>query len=225
WQNVTPAAINSWSRVTMVEASHYDMNSAYTAVDRHQLNDFTPHIFRTRDLGKSWQEITRGLPQDGYVHFVHEDPKRKGLLFAGTERNLFVSFDDGDNWQSLQLNLPVTSMRDLEVHGDDLIVATHGRGFWIIDDMTALRQLEANVTQNDVFLFKPAEAIEVIAGGDHGTPTQEDEPKAENPPDGAYIDYYLKSAASGPVTIEILDSSGQMVRRYSSEDRPQVNQT
>jgi photosystem II stability/assembly factor-like uncharacterized protein len=225
WQNVTPARVTAWSRVTMMEASHVDVNEAYAAVDRHQLEDFEPYLYRTRDAGKSWQKITNGLPAGVYLHTVKEDPKRQGLLFAGTERGVHVSFDDGDHWQSLQLNLPVTSMRDLEIHGDDLIVATHGRGFWIIDDITALRQLDADVTQSAAFLFKPADAIEVIAGGDNGTPTQKDEPQAENPPVGASIHYYLKSAASGPVTIEILDSSARTIRRYSSDDRPPVNQT
>ena len=208
----------------MIDASHFDFNEAYAAVDRHQLEDFEPHLYRTRDAGKSWQRITAGLPAGVYLHTVKEDPKRRGLLFAGTERGVHVSFDDGDHWQSLQLNLPVTSMRDLEIHGDDLIVATHGRGFWIIDNMSALRQVDASVTRDGAFLFKPADAIETIAGGDNGTPTQKDEPQAENPPVGAYIDYYLKSA-SGAVTIEILDSGGQAIRRYSSEDRAAVNPT
>ena len=142
WQNVTPPAVTAWSRVTTIEASHANMNEAYASVDRHQLNDFNPHIFRTRDMGKTWQEITRGLPAGVYVHVIKEDPKRPGLLFAGTERNVWVSFDDGDNWQPLQLNLPVTSNRDFEIHGDDLIVATHGRGFWVIDDISPLRQTQ-----------------------------------------------------------------------------------
>ena len=216
WINVTPAAINSWSRVTMMEASHYDFNEAYAAVDRHQLDDFAPHIFRTRDLGKTWQEITRGLPRDGYVHFIKEDPKRRGLLFAGTERSVFVSFDDGDNWQSLQLNLPTTSVRDIEIHGDDAVLATHGRGFWVLDDIGSLRQLSAATTQNPVTLFKPTDAFAIVQGGDNGTPWQKDEPQAENAPVGAVIDYYLKSAASGPVVIDILDPSGKVVRSYSS---------
>ena len=220
WRDVTPAAINSWSRVTMVEASHFDMNSAYAAVDRHQLNDFTPHIYRTRDLGKSWQEITRGMPQDGYVHFVHEDPKRRGLLFAGTERHLFVSFDDGDDWQSLDLNLPVTSMRDLEVHGDDLVLATHGRGFWVLDDIGSLRQMTAATANAAATLFKPTDALAIVQGGDNGTPWQKDEPQAENAPVGAAIDYYLKSAASNPLMIEILDTTGKVVRTFSSAAPP-----
>jgi hypothetical protein len=140
------------------------------------------------------------------------------LLFAGTERGAYVSFDDGDNWQPLQLNLPVTSTRDFELHGNDLVVATHGRGFWVIDDIAPLRQIDA-VRDSDAQLLKPGEAIQVFAGTDNGTPLQKDEPQAENPPAGAYIDYYLKSAAAGPVTIEIADASGRIVRTHSSERR------
>ena len=155
WQNVTPPAVGSWSRVTMIEASHTDFNEAYAAVDRHQLNDFAPHIYRTRDLGKTWREITRGLPADGYVHTIKEDPARRGFLVAGTERAIFASFDDGDSWQSLQLNLPTTSMRDVEFHDDDLIVATHGRGFWVIDDISVLRQAGSATAAG--ILYKPAD--------------------------------------------------------------------
>jgi photosystem II stability/assembly factor-like uncharacterized protein len=220
WQNVTPPPLTPWSRVTTIQASHVDFNEAYASVDRHQLEDFDPYIYRTRDAGKTWQKITNGLPAGVYAHVVKEDPKRRGLLFAGTERGVFVSFNDGDLWQPLQLNLPVTSVRDVEIHGDDLIVATHGRGFWVIDDIAAMRQMDDTVRAADVFLFEPAEAIAVIAGGDNGTPLQKDEPQAENAPVGAYIDYYLKSAASGPVTLDILDATGQTVRTFSSTDRP-----
>jgi photosystem II stability/assembly factor-like uncharacterized protein len=220
WQNVTPSAVGSWNRVTMIEASHFDFNTSYAAVDRHQLDDFRPHIYRTRDLGKSWQEITRGLPADGYVHTIKEDPKRRGLLFAGTERQIFVSFDDGDSWQSLQLNLPVTSMRDLEIHDNDVILATHGRGFWVLDDIAVLRQINATTAQSHAVLFKPNEALAIVQGGDNGTPWQKDEPQAENAPVGAAIDYYLKSAASSALTIEIVDTSGKVVRSFSSETTP-----
>jgi photosystem II stability/assembly factor-like uncharacterized protein len=216
WLNVTPAALTSWSRVTMMEASHFDANEAYAAVDRHQLDDFAPHIYRTRDLGKSWQEITRGLPRDGYVHFVKEDPKRRGMLFAGTERGVFISFDDGDAWQSLQLNLPATSVRDIEIHGDDAVLATHGRGFWVLDDIGSLRQLTAATAQRAAMLFRPTDALAIVQGGDNGTPWQKDEPQAENAPVGAVIDYYLRSAASAPVVIDILDASGKVIRSYSS---------
>jgi photosystem II stability/assembly factor-like uncharacterized protein len=217
WQNVTPAAIMSWSRLTTIEGSHADRNVAYASVDRHQLSDFNPYIYRTRDLGKTWQPITRGLPSGVYVHVVREDPMRRGLLFAGTERGVWVSFDDGDNWQSLQLNLPSTSMRDFEIHGNDLIVATHGRGFWVIDDISALRQINDTIASADAHLFKPADAINWSQGGDNGTPTQKDEPQAQNAPNGASIDYYLKNAATGPVSIEILGSNGACLAIFTSD--------
>ncbi len=224
WQNVTPTGLTSWSKVTMLEASHFDVNEAYAAVERHQLQDYEPHIYRTRDAGKSWTEITNGLPKGIYVQTVKEDPERRGLLFAGTERAVYVSFDDGDHWQSLQLNLPPASMRDLAIHGNDLIVATHGRGFWVIDNMSALRQINNDTAQARAVLFQPAEAIQVIPGSDNGTPMPRDEPLAENPAAGAAIDYYLKAGTSGTVTLEILDPSGELVRRYSSEDKfPAVN--
>jgi photosystem II stability/assembly factor-like uncharacterized protein len=219
WKNVTPPAVGSWSRVTMIQASHTDFNEAYAAVDRHQLNDFAPHIYRTRDLGRTWQEITRGLPADGYVHTIKEDPVRRGLLFAGTERAVFVSFDSGDSWQSLQLNLPPTSMRDLEVRDTDLVIATHGRGFWVLDDISVLRQVNASMTTAPAVLFKPADAIAVVQGDDNGTPWQKDEPQAENAPVGAAIDYFVRTP-SGPVRVEILDDAGRVVRTLSSDDPP-----
>jgi len=225
WQNVTPRGLTPWSRVTMLEASHFDANTAYASVDRHQLQDFEPYIYRTRDSGRSWQRITSGLPAGVYVHVVKEDPQRRGLLVAGTERGVHISFDDGDSWQQLQLNLPVTSMRDFEFYGNDLIVATHGRGFWVIDDVSPLRQLTDAVTRDEAFLFKPADAINFIEGTDNGTPLQKDEPHAENPPNGAAIDYFLKANATGPVTIEILDANGGVVRTFTSEttaSRPPV---
>jgi len=224
WQNVTPSGLTSWSKVTMIDASHFDVNEAYAAVERHQLQDYEPHIFRTRDAGKTWTEIVNGLPGGVYVQTVKEDPERRGLLFAGTERAVFVSFDDGDHWQSLQLNLPPASMRDLAIRENDLIVGTHGRGFWVLDNMNALRQINNEVANANAFLFPPADAIEVIPGSDNGTPMPRDEPLAENAPAGAAIDYYLKSSPSGAVTIEILDPAGEPLRRYSSEDKfPAVN--
>ncbi len=221
WQNVTPPAVTSWSKVVMMNASYFDVNSAYAAVDRHQLQDYEPYIYRTRDAGKTWQQITTGLPAGVYVQTVQLDPERRGLLFAGTELGVYVSFDDGDHWQSLQLNLPHCSARDLAIHGDDLIVATHGRGFWVLDNISALRQIDDKVRDASAFLFKPAVTINVIPGSDNGTPQPRDEALAENPPNGAMIDYYLKTDASGPVTLEILDPAGESMRRYSSADRPQ----
>ena len=220
WQNVTPPALTSWSKVVMIEASHFDVNEAYAAVERHQLADYGPHIYRTLDSGKTWTEITRGLPGGVYVQTVKEDPNRRGLLFTGTERNVFVSFDDGDHWQSLQMNLPPASMRDLAIQDDDLIVATHGRGFWVIDNITPLRQLSVDVAKANAYLFQPADAYLLTPGNDNGTPMPRDEPIAENPPFGAKIDYYLKSNVSRPVTIEIIDPAGDVIRKYSSEDKP-----
>src|SRR5439155_24119704 len=209
WQNVTPPAMTSWTKVVMIEASHFDAKEAYAAFERHQLEDYEPHILRTRDAGKTWVEITSGLPKGIYVQTVKEDPQRRGLLFAGTERAVFVSFDDGDHWQSLQLNLPPASMRDLAIHDDDLIVATHGRGFWVLDDISLLRQIDDDIGRANAHLFKPADAINLAPGGDNGTPLPRDEPIAENPPFGAMIDFYLKANSTGPVTLEIIDPSGE----------------
>jgi photosystem II stability/assembly factor-like uncharacterized protein len=220
WQNVTPSQLTSWSKVVMIDASHFDVNEAYTAVERHQLEDYEPHIYRTRDRGKTWMEITNGLPKGIYVQTVKEDPHRRGLLFTGTERAVYVSFDDGDNWQSLQLNLPPASMRDLVVHGDDLLLATHGRGFWVLDNITPLRQLLSEVANSTAFLFSPTDVFSIVPGSDYGTPQPRDEALAENPPFGAMIDYYLKSNAAGAVTLEILDPAGDIIRRYSSDDKP-----
>ena len=218
WQDVTPRELDAWSKVVMIDASHFDANEAYAAVDRHRLTDNEPYIYRTKDLGKTWQKITRGLLPGEYLQTVKEDPKRRGLLVAGTELGVFVSFDDGDDWHSLQLNLPPTSMRDLAFKDNDLIVATHGRGFWVLDDIAALRQTGPEVTTTDAYLFKPSDAIILPTPTDDGTPTQKDEAWAENPPTGAIIDYYLKSGQIGSVTLEILNSARTTVRRYSSAD-------
>ena len=218
WQNVTPRDLNAWSKVVMVEASHFDANEAYAAIDRHRLDDNEPYIYRTKDSGKTWTKITNGLPRGVYMQTVKEDPKRRGLLVAGTELGVFVSFNDGDEWQSLQLNLPPSSMRDLAFHDNDLIVATHGRGFWVLDDISVLRQITPEVAAAGAHLFKPADAIILPPATDEGTPTQKDEAMAENPPVGAIIDYYVKAAANGPLTIEILNGNGATVRRYSSAD-------
>jgi len=220
WQNVTPPAMTSWSKVVMIEASHFNVNEAYAAVERHQLSDYEPHIYRTLDSGKTWTEITKGLPAGVYVQTVKEDADRQGMLFCGTERTVFVSFDDGDHWQSLQLNLPPVSVRDLVIHHDDLIVATHGRGFWVIDNITTLRQSTRDVAKANAHLFQPADTYLLPQGSDNGTPMPRDEPIAENPAYGAAIDYYLKANTNGPLTIEILDPAGELIRKYSSEDKP-----
>ena len=218
WNNVTPPGITPFQKVAILEASHTNAQTAYAAINTLRLDDLHPHILRTRDSGKTWTEIVAGMPANEDVNVVREDPKRKGLLFAGTERAVYVSFDDGDNWQSLRLNMPASSVRDVIIKDDDLVAATHGRGFWILDDVTPLRQIDAKVASSPAFLFKPQPAIRVRWSMNTDTPLPPDFPAADNPPDGAVIDYYLASAASGPVTLEIRDNAGASVRRYSSAD-------
>jgi hypothetical protein len=183
-----------------------------------RIDDLRPHIFATHDSGKTWTEIANGILAGQIVNAVREDPERKGLLFAGAEKGVYVSFDNGANWESLRLNLPASSVRDLIIKNDDLIVATHGRGFWILDNITPLRQLNRN--QREDLLFKPQTALRVRANLNTDTPLPPDEPAGENPPDGAIIDYFLSKDANGPVTIEIKDRKGQSVRKYSSADAP-----
>jgi photosystem II stability/assembly factor-like uncharacterized protein len=219
WDNVTPTALGSWSKVGIIDASHHDRASAYAAVDRHRLDDFRPYIYRTHDAGKTWTLAVNGIPSRDAVNVVREDPVRKGLLYAGTERGVYVSFDDGDSWQSLKLNLPATSVRDIEVKGVDVVIATHGRGFWILDDVSALRQMDVTRAP-ETRLFAPAPAIRLRPAGFTGTPFPKDEPAAPNPPDGAAIDYVLATPPASPVVLVIRDASGTEVRRYSSQDAP-----
>ncbi len=224
WADITPKDLTAWSKVTQISASHFDEDSAYVSVSRFRIDDVHPYIYRTHDSGKTWKLITTGLPDFGPVDTVREDPVRKGLLFAGTENSVWISFDDGDHWQSLQLNLPRTSMRDLWIHENDLIVATHGRSFWILDDIMPLRELTPSIASAGEHLFSAAPAWRVARNTNTDTPIPPDEPSGENPPDGTIIDYYLPHAASGPVTLEILDARGQGVRRFSSTDQPPVSE-
>jgi hypothetical protein len=224
WSNITPPELTAWSKVTQIEASHFDDQSAYASVSRFRIDDLHPYIYRTHDRGKTWKLISGSFPADAPVDTVREDPVRKGLLFAGTETSVWVSFDDGDHWQSLQLNLPRTSMRDLWIHDSDLIVATHGRSFWILDDITPLRQLADATASSDAYLFKPEPAYRVRRSTNPDTPIQPDEPLGENPLDGAILDYFLRQPASGPVTLEIVDAQGKLVRRYASADKPEMSQ-
>ncbi len=224
WQNVTPPELTPWSKVTHIEASHSEAGTAYAAVDRHRLEDYQPYLYRTRDFGKSWQRVSNGIPDGNFLNCVREDPLRKGLLYACTEKGVYVSFDDGDNWQSLQLNLPMTSVRDLVVHEDDLVIATFGRSFWVLDDVTPLRQIDARVAAADVWLYRSMTAYRVRPGNDQSTPVPEDEALAENPPNGAILDYYLREKSVGPIELEIFNSNGRLVRRFSSDDEaPKVN--
>ncbi len=220
WADITPKEFTPWSKVTQISASHFDEQTAYVSVSRFRINDVHPYIYRTHDGGKSWKVITAGLPEFGPADTVREDPVRKGLLFAGTENAVWVSFDDGDHWQSLRLNLPHTSMRDLWIHENDLIVATHGRSFWVLDDITPLRE-DSAATGNAVHLFAPAPAYRIQRNTNTDTPLPPDEAAAQNPPDGAILDYYLP-AASTAVTLEILDVQGHLVRRFSNIDKPDI---
>ncbi|MDE3114315.1 MAG: hypothetical protein KGL26_01830 [Pseudomonadota bacterium] len=215
WANVTPPELTAWSKIGGIELSHFDPFVAYLAIDRHRLDDDAPYIYRTADGGKNWVRINNGIAQDAFVNVVREDPVRRGLLYAGTEKGMYVSFDNGAHWQPLQQNLPSTSVRDIDVHGDDLVIATHGRGFWIMDDVTALRQIPS-VDANAATLFAPATAIRMRPAGFTGTPMPKDEPMAENPPDGAIIDYMLPASVRGAVTLRVLDSSNKLVREFSS---------
>jgi len=219
WTNVTPAALTPWSKISNLEASRTEPGTAYAAVNRFRLDDLKPHIYRTRDFGKTWQEIVSGMADNAPVNVVRQDPVRKGLLFAGTETTVYVSFDDGDQWQPLQLNLPHTSMRDLTIHGDDLIVGTHGRSFWILDDITPLRQLKQDVAKSHAYLYVPQEALRVRWNRNPDTPLPPETPAGKNPPDGAIIDYFLANRSAGPVTLEIIDAAGNSVRKYASTDK------
>ncbi len=216
WTDITPKEITAWQKISIIEAGHFEKDTAYAAVNTLRLDDNRPHIYRTRDAGKTWKEIVKGIPDGQTVNVVREDTQRKGLLFAGTERAVYVSFDDGENWQSLRMNMPATSIRDLIVKDDDIAVGTHGRGFWILDNITPLRQL---AVKNQTLLFKPQTALRVRWNQNTDTPLPPDEPAGENPPDGAMIDYYLDKNAKGAVTLEIKDKQGNVVRRFSSADK------
>jgi photosystem II stability/assembly factor-like uncharacterized protein len=220
WENVTPKEITAWSMVSILEASRFDADTVYAAVDRHRLDDIRPHIYRTKDGGKTWASITAGIPVGSYVNVVREDPERRGLLYAGTELGVFVSFDDGDHWQPLHLNLPACSIRDISVKRGDLVVATHGRSFWVLDDVAPLRELSSKIAASAAWLFAPLEAVRIHPASFQGTPVPKDEPAGENPPNGAILDYYLKTDSSTPVAIEILDGKGDLVRRFASDDKP-----
>ena len=217
WQNVTPPDLSQFSLISIIEASHFEAGSAYAAVDRHEENDFRPHIYRTRDFGKTWQETVTGIPNGSFVRVVREDPSRKGLLYAGTETAAFVSFDDGNDWTALQLNMPTTSVRDLTVHGNDLVAATYGRAFWILDGLAPLRQIDGSVALKNALLYRPDKALRVRLDLNEDTPLPPEMPAGQNPPDGALIDYYLHSASQQDIILAIYDASGELVRQFSSK--------
>lgn len=211
WDDVTPHEMTTWSKVSQVEAGHFDEGTAYAAVDRHRLGDIKPYIFRTQDGGKSWKCVVAGIPEGAFVNSVKEDPVQKGLLYAATELRVYVSFDDGERWQPLQNNMPVTSVRDVVVHGDDVAVATYGRGFWVMDQMAALRQIAAKgqeIESANAYLFAPGETFAIVQGGMNGTPVPHEDAQLKNPPAGLVVYYWLKTAASGPVRLELVDAAG-----------------
>ena len=218
WSDLTPRDLPEWSRISQIEASSHDAGTAYVAVDRHQNDDLKPYIYRTNDYGKTWTKLTKGIPDGSFVRAVREDPKKRGLLYAGTEDGVYVSFNDGAEWRTLKLNLPSTPVHDLVIKGNDLVVATHGRAFWILDDVSPLRQFTDDLPKKDLHLYTPAQAYRIQAGepGEHHPSKR----TGQNPPVGAVIYYYLKEApkAGTETKVEILDSSGKVIRKYSSAE-------
>jgi photosystem II stability/assembly factor-like uncharacterized protein len=217
WKDVSPQGLSDWSKISLIEASHFDPAVAYAAVDRGRLDDQKPYLYRTRDYGATWQRITDGITAPAFLRAVREDPQSRGLLFAGTEFGVYVSFDDGEHWQSLQLNLPITSVRDLTIHDDDLVIATFGRSFWILDNITPLRQVAEARKASGPWLYRPSTAVRVDNDSFSGTPIPPEEPTAENPPNGAMIDYFLPSPANA-IRLEVFDAKQNLVRKFSSED-------
>ena len=217
WRDITPPGLSPWSKISLIEASHFDPATAYAAVDRHRLDDQKPYLYITHDFGKTWKLSVNSIPSNCFVGAVREDPVQKNLLFAGTEFGIFVSFDAGDSWQPLQFNLPVSSVRDININGSDLIVATHGRSFWVLDDIAPLRQA-AKAQTEDVYLYTPPVAVRVDNDKFLGTPLPPEEPQADNPPDGAIIDYYVRNDAE-KVSLQLLDSQGHVIRHFSSQDK------
>ena len=222
WKDVTPPELTPWSKISLIEASYFDPATAYAAVDRHRLDDQKPYLYITHDYGKTWKLSVEGIGPHDFLRAVREDPEQRNLLFAGTEFGIYVSFDDGEHWQSLQLNLPVTSVRDMNINGSDLIVATHGRSFWVLDDIEPLRQAAAAAEHSsEAYLYAPPAAVRVDNDVFLGTPLPPEEPQANNPPDGAIVDYVLRAPAS-EVTLQILDAQGHVLRHYSSADKQTV---
>ncbi len=219
WNDCTPAPLTAWSKVAGIDAGHFDPGTAYIAVNRLRVDDMRPYIYTTHDNGRSWKQIVAGLPDSGPVNCVREDPVRKGLLFAGTERAVYYSLDDGESWHSLRLNMPATSIRDLVIHDADIVAGTHGRSFWILDDITSLRQMPANGRPAAAMLFSPDTAYRVRWSENTDTPLPPEEPAGENPPDGAMIDYFLPNDCDS-VTLRVADSIGNIVWASSSTDVP-----
>ncbi len=221
WKNVTPASVPLWARIDKILPSPFDIHSAYAAVNPRRLDKFSPIIFETTDDGKSWQKIVSGIPSNEYVNAVCADNEKEGLLFASTNRSIYVSFNDGKNWHSLKLNFPTTSIRDLLVHHNDLIAATQGRGIWILDNLSPLRQISDTLESKPVYLFKPLQAWRMRGNTNHDTPWPPSTPLGQNPPEGAIIDYWLKDNISSPIKLLIYDSNGNLIRNFSSDEKPE----
>lgn len=221
WTNVTPRGIPDWSRISMIEPSQFNAGTAYIASNHYQMDDMRPYIYRTTDYGASWRLVTSGIPATEFVRVVREDADRQGLLYAGTERGVWVSFNDGANWQSLRQNLPIVPVHDLAVKEGDLVAATHGRSFWILDDLSALRQMSPAIVASDVHLFKPRNVYRTVFNGGGGTGAAGSHPTGQNPPSGAVVYYYLKSPRQ-VVTLDFLDASGKVIRSFTSNQDPTV---
>ncbi len=219
WNDVTPPNLSPWSKISLIEASHFDPATAYAAIDRHRLDDQTPYLYITHDYGKTWTLSVDGIAPHHFVYVVREDPEQRNLLYAGTEFGIYISFDGGAHWQPLQINLPVTSIRDVCIHDSDLIVATHGRSFWVLDDIAPLRQAAAAVEHaSTAFLYTPPTVVRVDNDGFLGSPLPPEEPQADNPPNGAIVDYYISDNAA-KVSLQILDAEGKVLRHFSSADQ------
>ena len=220
WTAVTPPGLTQYSNISMIESSHFDAGTAYVAADRHEENDVRAHIYRTHDFGKTWLETSTGFAAGDFARVVREDPKRKGLLYAGTENATYVSFDEGDHWSDLQLNMPATSVRDLQINGNDLVAATYGRSFWVLDDISALRQIDAKTLKQPVTLYQPGRTLRVHLDLNEDTPIPPELPAGQNPPVGALIDFYLKTEPKQDITLAIYDAKDNLVRKFDSSPLP-----
>ncbi|MGH9534333.1 MAG: WD40/YVTN/BNR-like repeat-containing protein, partial [Terriglobales bacterium] len=224
WTNVTPPGLTPWDKVSSIDAGHFAPGTTYIAINTLRLDQMTPRLYRTENYGRSWMDISNGLPDNAATDVLRQDTEDKNLLFAGTERQVWVSFNDGDQWHSLRMNMPATSIRDLEIKGDDLIAGTHGRGFWILDDITPLRQLGKAAAAGEAYLYRPETTYRVRWDTNTDTPLRPATPAGQNPPDGAILDYYLAQSASGTVTLAVYSAGGALVQRYSSANpSPPIN--
>ncbi len=218
WKDVTPPTLTSWDKISQMDAGHFETGTAFFSVNAIRKDDLRPHIFKTKDGGVTWKEIVNGIPANGAVNVVREDTKQKGLLFAGTEREVFFSIDEGENWQSLRKNMPATSIRDLVIHENDLVIGTHGRSIWIMDNISPLREMARVLTSRQSYLFSPAQATRVRFNMFSDTPLPPEEPAGQNPPDGAILDYWINLKAN-EVRLEIIGNNGEVIRKYSSKDK------